>query len=236
MFLMFPILFKCISLCRLSCCGWMLPDPTTALICTRTTLAVHRRVGPPVTSCTGADPEILGWECWTSSLQHSFFGCQKWVSHPALGVGFSSRLRTSPLDSFYLWVLTDRLAACPTAEWCLGRSPEPRQAEGQRDKEPAVLGKVGSCEETFRAGDGVCALPTPGGLRWDEMFRQRGWNGRGKGTGENCQQLDQNKVCQDKRQHPSPVIWRHRLSLTCSFSVPCLKMMSVRLTSFVFRF
>lgn len=115
------------------------------------------------------DPEILGWGCWTSSLQRSFFGCQKLVSHLTLGAGFSSRLCTSPSDNFYLWVLTDRLAACPTAEWCLGRTPEPRQAEGQRDKKPALLGKAGSCEETFCAGDGVCAMPATwrAPLGWD---------------------------------------------------------------------
>lgn len=92
--------------------------------------------------------------------------------------------------------MTDRLAACPTARChvCLQTvvwtGPlEPRQTKGQKDKEAALLGEAGNCEKTLRDVDRISLLPVswPRGLRqrlrWDEMFRLRGWKWRRKGGG-----------------------------------------------------
>lgn len=77
------------------------------------------------------------------------------------------------------WVLTGRLATCPTARChvCLQNAlwagpPESRQAKGQRDKEAALLGEAVSCEETFGDGNGICALPASGA----EAEAPLGWN------------------------------------------------------------
>lgn len=144
-------------------------------------------------------------------------------------------------------VLTDRLATCPIAR-CHVRlqnaawagPPESRQAKGQRDKETALLGEAGNCEKTFHDVDRISLLPMSRGvelrLHWDEMFRLRGWKwGRKVKWGELSAARSKWGLPRQKTTS-RPVIWRHRLSLTCSFNVPCLKMMSVRLTSFVFRF
>lgn len=145
MFLMFPILLKRISLCRFSCCGWMLPKPTTALIWTRTILVVHRLLGPPVATYAKCwtlrswifDKDAEVWTCntisglWLSEkrlvLLNSGNGIQLQPAHIYFG-------QTSLFLCGCLQVLTDRLATCPTAR-CHVRlqtgvwtgPPEPRQ-------------------------------------------------------------------------------------------------------------
>lgn len=168
MFLMFPILFKCISLCRLSCCGWMLPDPTTALICTRTILVAHRRLGDHLWQTT---PSSRPWDRGSWGRDAEAQACSTvldvWLSEisvsPNSGSGIQLRAariyfgKTSLFLCGCLRVLTDRLATCPTARChvCLQNAvwagpPGSRQAEGQRDKGTALLGEAGNCEGTFR--------------------------------------------------------------------------------------
>ena len=116
-------------------------------------------------------------------------------------MSFSSSLCTSTLDKCLslflcgcLQVLTDRLATCPTARChvCLQTAAwtgpsEPRQTKGQKDKEAALLGEAGNCEKTFHDVDRISLLPVSRRaglrqrLRWDEMFRLRGWKRGTKG-------------------------------------------------------
>lgn len=158
MFLMLPMLLKCISLCRLPCCGWMLPKLTMVFICTKTLLVVHRLLGPSVPSYAKCrtlrsrvfDRDAEVWACNTISgrwlveiklvspnsgngiqLQpvHIYLGPMSLVLCGWLSLGFDRQISHMSYSK----------VSCLSANCCLDRTPWAQADEGaerQRNSTP----------------------------------------------------------------------------------------------------
>lgn len=242
MFLTFPILLKCISLCRLPCCGRILPKPTTVLICTRTVIAVHRLGTTCANLCPVLGPgHLVGMLLWYLFCFQVVHVQKEDLSHLTLGMGLSSSLCTSSLDKclcahllwtkafVFIWLAPDfdrhishtscSKVSCYSANgvWAkplsLGRWWGGK-GKGQKGKAAAPLGEAGS----RRWG-------------WRVPLLLEGMEVGSKGGLLVCIRI---KMWRQKTRS-CPIIWRHQLNLTCTFNVRCLKMMSMRLTAFVSR-